>query len=80
MLLALGNVDYVMTTNFSKASALRRNGWRDYSNWAYFGASQSAYIHSSRGSGRVKLYRFYGSSSTDHLYTTNFAEGTGCRI
>ncbi|GAA0721671.1 hypothetical protein GCM10009430_23260 [Aquimarina litoralis] len=75
-LLAPGNKDFVMTTSTSEKSNLLRRGWRDYSTKAlYSNIKKAAYIHTGAGSGRVKLYRFYGASNTDHLYTTNYNEG-----
>ncbi|MFD2562241.1 hypothetical protein [Aquimarina rubra] len=77
-LLAPGNRDFVMTTSSAEKSNLLRRGFRDYSVRTLFGnIKKAAYIHNSGGSGRVKLYRFYGSSNTDHLYTTNYNEGVG---
>ncbi|WP_108804326.1 hypothetical protein [Aquimarina sp. Aq107] len=75
-LLAPGNKDFVMTTSGSEQFSLLRKGWKDYSVRTLYGnIKKAAYIHNSAGSGRVKLYRFYGSSNTDHLYTTNYNEG-----
>ncbi|WP_299222441.1 hypothetical protein [uncultured Aquimarina sp.] len=75
-LLAPGNRDFVMTTSGAEKSNLLRRGFRDYSVRTLYGnIKKAAYIHNSGGSGRVKLYRFYGSSNTDHLYTTNYNEG-----
>lgn len=76
MMLSPGNRDYVMTTSGAERSNLVRRGWRDYSVRTLTGTIvKGAYIHNSGGSGRVKLYRFYGASNTDHLYTTNYNEG-----
>ncbi|WP_299436219.1 hypothetical protein [uncultured Aquimarina sp.] len=76
LLLSPGNRDFVMTTSGAEKFNLLRRGWRDYSVRTLYGNIQkAAYIHNSGGSGRVKLYRFYGSSNTDHLYTTNYNEG-----
>ncbi|WP_378174341.1 hypothetical protein [Aquimarina sp. SS2-1] len=75
-LLAPGNRDFVMTTSSTEKSNLLRRGFRDYSVRTLYGnIKKAAYIHNSGGSGRVKLYRFYGASNTDHLYTTNYNEG-----
>lgn len=75
-LLAPGNRDFVMTTSTYERNNLRRSGFKDYSVRTLYGNIQkAAYINTSGGSGRVKLYRFYGASNTDHLYTTNYNEG-----
>ncbi|WP_299253164.1 hypothetical protein [uncultured Aquimarina sp.] len=75
-LLAPGNKDFVMTTSGAEKSNLLRRGFRDDSVKAlYENIKKASYIHNNAGNGRVKLYRFYGSSYTDHLYTTNYNEG-----
>ncbi|SNR14839.1 hypothetical protein [Tenacibaculum jejuense] len=83
-LLSPGNRDFVLTTSASERNTLQRRRWRNVSEFNFQDResgsgrllfNQSAFIHNSGGSGRVKLYRFYGSSNTDHLYTTNYQEG-----
>ncbi|TCI85206.1 hypothetical protein [Tenacibaculum sp. M341] len=79
-LISPGNRDFLMTTNVTERNNVRRAGWKDVSEFNFVERdrlllNESAYIHTSGGSGRVKLYRFYGSSNSDHLFTTNYQEG-----
>jgi len=83
-LLSPGNRDFLLTTSVTERNNVIRRGWRNLSEYNFRDRefrsgriifNQSAYIHTSGGSGRVKLYRFYGQSNTDHLYTTNYNEG-----
>ncbi len=83
-LLSPGNRDFLLTTNTTERNNLLRLRWRNLSEFNFRDReiangtvlfNQSVYIHSSGGSGRVKLHRFYGASNSDHLFTTNYQEG-----
>ncbi len=84
-LVSPGNRDFLLTTNVGEKNTLLRLRWRNVSEYNLYERenprrpililNESAYIHTSGGSGRVKLYRFYGASNTDHLFTTNYQEG-----
>ncbi len=84
-LLSPGNRDFLLTTNVGERNTLLRQRWRNVSEYNLYERedprrrililNESSYIHTSGGSGRVKLYRFYGASNTDHLFTTNYQEG-----
>lgn len=79
-LLAPGNRDFLLTTSSQERSNVLRRGWRDLSTWSIYNYSQSAVIYRSGGSGRVKLYRFYNSPQSDHLFTTNYHEGVNAGL
>ncbi len=76
-LLAPGNLDFLLTTSPVERRNVLRLGWRDLSTGTEheINFKMAAFIHQSGGSGRVKLYRFYGTSNSDHLFTTNYHEG-----
>ncbi len=84
-LLSPGNRDFLLTTNVGERNTLLRQRWRNVSEYNLYERedpcrrililNEFSYIHTFGGSGRVKLYRFYGASNTYHLFTTNYQEG-----
>lgn len=83
-----GNLDFMITTNLAERNGLVNSGhWQDVSTsqiifpgpYPGYGSgfiAERPYIHTSGGSGRVKLYRFYDNQGQSiHLFTTNYNEG-----
>lgn len=62
------NKDFIMTTSATEFWNLKRKGWRNLT----YGRPL---IQKGAGSGAKKLYRFYGVSNSDHLFTKNYSEG-----
>lgn len=60
-------IDFVLTTSPTEILTLISKGWKD--------VSRLVLIHKKPGNGRKKLYRFYNTQHSDHLYTKNYSEG-----
>lgn len=63
------NKDFIITTSVSEAISLRNSGWRVLN-------GQRSLIQRSISQSVRPLYRFYNAALSDHLFTTNFSEGT----
>ena len=63
------NKDFIITTSVSEAVRLQRSGWRLLN-------GQRSLIQKSNSQSVRPLYRFYNSAASDHLFTTNFSEGS----
>ncbi|MEW7278358.1 hypothetical protein ABW636_07160 [Aquimarina sp. 2201CG1-2-11] len=63
------NEDFMMTTSAREYWSLRRSGWNNLTH-------NYVLIHKNQKTGLKRLYRFYGHNNSDHLFTTNYSEGT----
>ncbi|MFD2561815.1 hypothetical protein [Aquimarina rubra] len=67
------NKDFIMTTSGTEFWNLRRQGWKNVTR-------KYVLIQKSSGNGTVKLYRFYDTANSDHLFTKSYSEGVNAGL
>lgn len=65
--------DFILTTSSSEFWNLRRQGWKNVT-YKYI------LIQKGSGNGAKKLYRFYDTKNSDHLFTKNYTEGVNAGL